>query len=115
MSRPKKIVPKESEVQATILQWLLLKKIFCWRNNTTGIYDPYKKTFRFNPYVLKGIADILGILPDGKFLAIEVKRPGGKLSEWQTAFLQAIQQYGGIAFMAEDVKDVEERLKTYVQ
>lgn len=73
-----------------------MKGIFCWRNNTTGVFDPTKKTFRtFSG--LRGVADILGVLDDGRFLAIEVKRPKGKLSPEQDEFLENVAKRGGVA------------------
>ena len=77
--------PLERDIQRAILQYLKLRKIFAWRNQTTGIYDQKRKTFRANQ-TMKGVPDILGILPGGRFLGIEVKRPGGKLSPEQEQF-----------------------------
>jgi len=62
----------------------------------------------------KGIADILGVLPpDGKFLAIEVKRPGRKPTERQRQFLEQVEAAGGIALVAYSVEDVAKKLKEY--
>jgi hypothetical protein len=57
------------------------------------------------PMSVKGIADILGIYA-GRFLAIEVKKPGGKLSPAQDKFLQDVRRNGGVAFTAYGVEDV---------
>lgn len=77
-----------------------------------GIYDPVKKTFRANkdPYRIKGVADILGVMPGGAFLAIEVKTKTGVVSLEQKAFLSQIEGNRGIAFVARCLEDVEERL-----
>ena len=53
----------------------------------------------------KGISDILGIY-EGRFLAIEVKRPGGRLSQYQKEFLKRVRDEGGIAIVARSVDDV---------
>ncbi len=42
-----------------------------------------------------GSSDIIGILPDGKFLAIECKSDKGRLSEAQKIFLKKIDDMGG--------------------
>lgn len=55
---------------------------------------------------LHGIADIIGIYK-GRYLAIEVKREDGKLSDKQWIFLQRVREVGGIAFVARSIKDVE--------
>jgi hypothetical protein len=54
--------------------------------------------------------DLIVHLAIGRFLAIEVKRPGGKLTLDQTAFLEAVRQNGGIAIVATSVDDVMEGL-----
>jgi len=57
-----------------------------------------------------GIADILGIMPDGKMLAIEVKAPKGVLSDAQALFLSEIKLRGGVVVCARSVQDVIEGL-----
>ena len=106
----------EKEIETLILQWLHMNKIYCWKNESTGLYDPTRKVFRRkrNPFNINGTADVLGILPDGKFLAIEVKRPKGKATEKQLHFLEQIKKNNGIAFLAYSVYDVEENLKEYL-
>lgn len=56
-----------------------------------------------------GISDLIACL-DGKCIAIEVKRPGGKLTENQERFLHDVRAAGGIAFVAYDVVDVVKAL-----
>lgn len=56
----------------------------------------------------RGVSDILGILPDGRFLAIEVKTRTGRVSEYQASFLYEITKNGGVAFVARSVEDVIE-------
>jgi hypothetical protein len=53
-----------------------------------------------------GVADILGILKDGRFLAIEVKSPTGKVPPHQQLFLDEISGRGGVAFVARSVEEV---------
>lgn len=59
---------------------------------------------------MPGIADILGVLPGGRFLAIEVKRPGSRLTVDQDAFLGKINASGGLAFMASSLEEVITKL-----
>jgi len=47
-----------------------------------------------------GSADVIGVGPGGRFLAIEVKRPGKNLTEKQKQFLELVKMYGGIAGIA---------------
>jgi Holliday junction resolvase len=58
---------------------------------------------------LHGIADIIGIY-GGQYLAIEVKREGGKLSDKQYFFLQRVRKLGGLAFVARSLEDVDNGL-----
>jgi hypothetical protein len=46
----------------------------------------------------------------GRFLAIEVKRPGNKASPEQQQFIDTINEAGGLAFVARSVEEVERAL-----
>ena len=98
------IKEKESNIQKAILEYLALKKIYAWKNHSTGIFNA--KGGGFIPTGKPGVSDILGIMPDGKFLAIEVKKKGGKVSDYQIAFIKDIILNNGIAFVAYSVDDV---------
>ncbi len=98
---------KETDIQSAILDFLSYNKIFAWRNNNTPVYDPTRKAFRAMPKgSIKGVADILGILSDGRMLAIEVKRPKCYASKVQKEFLTNINNNEGVGFVAKSVDDV---------
>lgn len=60
---------------------------------------------------LKGSSDILGILPNGQFLAVECKREkGGRLSEEQIEFINKINENGGFAICVNSLYDLESKL-----
>ena len=61
------------------------------------------------PYQRPGISDFLVCL-DGKFVAIEVKRPGYKMTDKQELFQHEVRASGGIAFVAYSVDDVVREL-----
>ena len=65
---------------------------------------------RFLSFGKVGSADIIGILPDGKFLAVECKSDNGRLSEAQKIFLDKIKNMGGISVVARTFKDIEKIL-----
>jgi len=96
---------KESALQKQILEYLKIKKVFAWKNHSTGIYDPARRIFRTNTSV-KGVSDILGILPNGRFLAIEVKIKPNKLSDNQHNFLVDINNNKGLALVVCCIEDV---------
>lgn len=74
----------------------------------------------------KGTADIIGVIPpEGRALAIEVKRegwappnPGTKAYKHyceQRDFLNSVRDHGGIGFFAQSVEEVIERLDLKVK
>jgi len=105
-----RVVVPESAVVRAVLDYLAVRQIVAWRNNTTGVYDPTAKRFRTNAG-RNGIADILGVLPGGRFLAIECKAERGKLSPAQVEFQRDIVQQGGLHIVAYRVDDVIEVLE----
>jgi len=52
-----------------------------------------------------GSSDIVGIAPNGKFLAVEVKTATGRASKEQLAFIEAVRAAGGIAGIARNEQD----------
>ena len=116
----------EKEIENKILDWLKFNKIFAWKNQSVGIYDPVKKIYRKpnNKHHIKGTSDILGILPDGKLLAIEVKKPLLKkkrnelellaqLSDEQFTFIRTVLENNGVAFVADSIDFVAHMLRNY--
>lgn len=102
---------KEKEIQAQVLSYLKYNHVFCWRNNSTGIYDTAKQRFRRpGTFFLPGVADILGVYTQGRFLAIEIKSEKGKLSEHQTYFLEEVNRWGGIGIVCRSIEDVDKKL-----
>lgn len=96
--------PSEKDIQKSILDFLRLKGIYCWKQHNTGIYQV--KTGSYIPSGKRGVADILGILPTGRFLAIEVKRPGGVLGDYQIEFLASIRNNGGLGVCVSSLDEV---------
>lgn len=104
----------EAEVQTQIIDWLCLKQIFNWRQNTMGVYmgQDENGNGRFRKAPATGISDICGVLPNGKFLAIECKRPGGKPSPEQIEFIDNVNGNGGVGFVADNLDIVIEKIET---
>lgn len=103
-----KVKPETALVRACI-DYLNYRGIFAWRNNTTGVYDPARKTFR-SFTGLKGVSDVLGCTSDGRFVAVECKAKDNTLAPEQIAFLNTIQAKGGIACVAYTLDDVQDAL-----
>ncbi len=105
----------EKQIENMILNWLSWKDIYAWKVKTTGTWNEKRKRFlKPSPLYRTGIADILGILPDGKLLAIEVKSAKGRLQENQKIFLREIRDRGGVAMVARSLEDVEIGLSEYI-
>jgi len=70
---------------------------------------------RFIKFGFKGLSDIIGMLKDGRFLAVEIKRPGGKLTTNQREFLTLVAHAKGVAFRADSVNDCERYLNGNIE
>lgn len=103
----------EKDIEKAILQYLeFLPSCFAWKSVTAGYFDTKTKSFKKqrNKYAINGVSDILGVY-QGKFLAIEVKRPSNKVrNEEQNQFINQINLQGGIAFYATSIEDVKKGL-----
>ena len=102
----------ESVIESQIFHYLRGKGVLCFKSIQAGFFDPVRKVFRKqnSPYFRKGVSDCLGLLPDGRFLAIEVKARYGKVSPDQQRFIDDVNKSGGVAFVARSMEDVVERL-----
>lgn len=102
-----KLIEKETDIKNAILEYLSLSGIEAWPNDSVGIWDPRKRVYRkkSSRFHMNGVADILGIMPNGKLLAIEVKTRKGVVSPNQKAFLKMIEKNCGLAFVARSLKD----------
>ncbi|HAR38053.1 MAG TPA: VRR-NUC domain-containing protein [Porphyromonadaceae bacterium] len=97
---------RESGMYTPILEYLRLRGVRAWRNNTGAVEREYKGKKRFIRFGYPGMSDIVGILPGGRFLAIEVKREGEKPTPKQQVFLAMVNGAGGLGFVAHEVSDV---------
>jgi len=111
------MIAKASElaIQKAILDYLKLRQIFCWRNNSGARKFAYQRkdgkvTNNFFQWGKTGSGDIIGMTRDGRFLSIEVKALGKKPTEAQEEFMAEVQKNGGIAFVAWSVDDVAKNL-----
>ena len=108
------IANKETDVMSACLQYLGLRGVFCWRSNNTPVYDSTRKRYRaFRG--LKGVSDILGVLPTGLFLAVEVKKPGGRKSEEQEWFIDEVRKLGGVAMCVDSVAELASALESVLE
>lgn len=107
--------------ETSIVKDCLLRLTECgcivWRNETAGAWvgsyegkTPAGHTVISDARMIKvglctGSADIIGIAPDGRFLAVEVKKPAGRVTREQKWFLDAVEHAGGVAGVARSGDD----------
>ena len=95
---------EENKIQKDIMDYLKMNNVFHFRNNTGR---------RGNvSYGFPGSADILGLLPNGLFLSIEVKTETGIQSDKQKEFEKNIAKNNGIYILARSLDDVIKGLQT---
>jgi hypothetical protein len=95
----------EGEIKKDIICYLKKSGFYVWNN--PNITHGRKKN-----QVLIGVADILGIHKDGsgRLIALEVKKPGGRISTKQDEFLSTINLNGGIAGIVRSIDDTKSLL-----
>jgi hypothetical protein len=116
----------EREVQRAVLQYLERAPTvaFAFRLNTASGFlldaTTWKRLLagavaraamaRFIRFAFPGASDILGMLTDGRFLAVECKSASGRLTPDQAAFLSRVNQCGGCGFVARSIVDCLQHL-----
>ncbi len=93
----------EANVQKQIMMALSEAGAIVWRNNTGVLKDANGRPVKFGLCV--GSSDLIGICPDGRFLAVEVKAAKGRVTDAQERFISAVRRMGGRAGVARDVQD----------
>lgn len=105
------------QAESSILNECLiaLSKAGCtvWRNNTGVLKDANGRPIKFGLCV--GSADIIGMSPDGLFLAVECKTATGKASKAQERFLSAVRARGGRAGIARSGAEAVQIAQSPVQ
>jgi hypothetical protein len=97
----------EGKVKADCLEYLRLIGAFVW-NNPTGAYQA--RPGEWVHFGKTGSADIIGLLPGGRFIAVECKADTGRVSGKQQEFLEQVRGMGGIAIVARSYSDIADAL-----
>lgn len=100
---------KETDCQKQIIAFLEKVGCYVWRNNS-GVMRSGGRFVRFGK---TGSSDVIGISPNGLFMAIEIKSNGEPLTkekdkgeDSQEFFLREIARRRGISIIAESLDDV---------
>lgn len=95
----------EKELQRQVLDWLRIKRIFHWRNNSGAMTSSYKGKSRFMRFGAIGSPDIFAVC-GGWIYGFEIKGPKGKLSPEQVKFGIALEKAGGRYQVVRSLEDV---------
>ena len=102
----------ESDIQTQIVDYLRAQQargriVWFARCNGGSVLSMHKGRRSFTRFYAlylrgaepahKGMADLHGMLPGGRYFALEIKRPGEKATPEQQSFLAAVRAGGGIA------------------
>ena len=111
--RPRKrrvAVPLERDIQKSVLAEMRLFYLQVRvRRQNTGVAGYQGKGDRFRPvrFGTPGQADLTcTIRPSGQRLEIEIKRPGGKLTELQKRFRDETREDGAIYMVVRSVEEL---------
>jgi len=107
--------PSEAEILRAIIQLLHRhpRVAQCWRINSGTFQERNRdgSTRYIRANTARGMSDIMGVLKDGRTLAIEVKSRTGRMRPGQEEFLQTIRQAGGVAGVCRSVEDAQRLLE----
>ncbi len=104
---------KETDIVNQILAYLRINKVFCWRQGTGKFFSEYKGKRRAFSSGVPGLPDIIGVLKNGRMLAIEAKIPKrkGNLSEHQKEIIAILEKNNALVFVATGIDDVIEKME----
>jgi len=99
----------EGRIQLAVIKYLRAKGVLCWRHEPNTYNHALGKHIS-NPYAMKGVSDILGVMPDGtgRLLAVEIKTARGRQSSDQVLFQKRLEAAGGVYVLARSIDDVIE-------
>lgn len=104
------IKQSESQIKKVILHYLNTQyATFAFMVSSVGIPD-FKRKGGFRKSPNRGISDIIGC-KKGRFFAMEVKTPAGKVADHQRNFLERVAICEGAAFIVRNLEDAQEAWK----
>lgn len=97
----------ETELVKACLEFLRLRGVMAWRNNTGAFVVRNGKGRRFMRCGTPGSPDIIGILPGGRFLGIECKVGVRRLSKVQRAWHEEAEAAGAAVAVVYGTLELE--------
>jgi len=111
--RLKAAQPTEHQIQDAILRYLAVERRVVWSarmNSGKGKLVRPDGSQTWIKFSFLGCPDIMGQLTDGRYLAIECKRAGGRVRPEQRAHISLAADHGAVAMIARSVEDVQAAL-----
>src|SRR5258708_7847327 len=101
--------PLEKDIQASICDYLALRRHFFWRQNTSPTVQKSAEgwSFRRMPkYAMRGVPDLI-VVHVGRPYFLEVKREGTYQSPDQKVFQAAAEKAGALYAVVRSIEDVQ--------
>ena len=92
---------KETQIMHQIQIALSEKGCFVLRTNSGVYFDSQGNRITIG---FKGLSDLVGFRPDGKFFALEIKTPTGRPSKEQLKFIEFCHSKGVVAGIANSIE-----------
>lgn len=103
---------REMDLTRAVVDYLRAMGFMAWRQNVgQSKYTGRDGRDRFVKFGFAGLSDVLGVLPGGRFIAVETKVGSNTATADQAAFLAEVQSLGGVGILAYSLDDVDTRLK----
>ena len=99
---------KESELLSFALTCLKQSGLVYWRVPNGPVVHSINGSQIRKKSPIKGFPDIAGVLPSGKFFAIELKTDKGRLSPEQIDWITRLNHSGAIAVVLRSKDDIRE-------
>lgn len=98
-----------NQLTQAVITLLRLHNYHVWRQGNAPVYDKRKGVYRQNT-VYKGVPDVIGLTPDGRFIGIEIKVGSDIMSVDQQMFKTDTEARNGIYIEVRTIEDVVSQL-----
>ena len=97
----------EAQLLSFTLNLLRISGCCFWRVPNGGVMHSIGGKIIRKASPIKGMPDIAGVMPNGRFYAIELKTVSGKLSPEQKNWIERLNHTGAMAVVLRSTKEVE--------
>lgn len=101
---------KEGDLQRLIMIRLSELNCMIMRNNT-GFFLTLDGKRKVQAGLGAGSSDLIGLTPDGRFIAPEIKTKTGRPTAQQLRFISAVKDHNGLAGIVRSIEEAEALLR----